>query len=73
MYESVFCNSNLLTQVSSLVFDDDGILYASNYGNPNGSIIKIDKNGNGTLLTNLGNQNIACIAYYNNYLYVSIL
>jgi hypothetical protein len=77
MSESVFCSSNLLTQVSSLVFDVNGILYASNFGNPNnyGSIIKIDKNGIGTLLTYLGNQPnnfISCLAYYNNYLYVSV-
>lgn len=69
----VFSNSNLLTQVSSLVFDDYGYLYASNfnvYGN--GTIIKIDKNGNGTLLTDLGNiYHISCITYYNNYLYAS--
>lgn len=54
MAERVFCNSNLLTQVSSLVFDNSGILYASNFGNTGGSIIKIDKNGNGTSLTNFG-------------------
>jgi hypothetical protein len=73
MAESVYCNSNLLTQVSSLVFDDNGILYASNFGNGAG-IIKIDINGNGTLLTDLGSSNnyISCLVYYNNYLYVSV-
>jgi len=75
MSQTIFCKSSLLREVSSLVFDDNGILYASNFGQPNyyGNIIKIDKNGNATELTNLGakqNNFISCIAYYNNYLYV---
>jgi len=69
---SVFCNSNLLTQISSLCFDDNGFLYASNFGN--GGIVKIDQSGNATLLTDLGTSSnyISCITHYDDYLYVSV-
>jgi len=66
-----YCVSNLLTQVSSLCFDPFDNLYATNFG-PTGNIIKIDKSGNGTVLTNFGTPlNGTCVIYYNNYLYAT--
>ena len=72
MTETTFCDSNLLTQVSSICFDDVGYLYAGNFGPspPTGNIIKIDNTGTGTLFASL-NIYINNIVYYNNYLYVS--
>lgn len=71
MPETVYSNSSLLTQVSSLIFDNVGILYASNYAP--GTIIKIYTNGDGYTLTNLGSSfYISCITYYNFHLYAAV-
>ena len=73
MPESVFCNSELLTQISSMCFDDNGNLYASNFGG--GGIIKIDSSGStSSLLTDLGTSDnyISGIVYNSGYLYASV-
>lgn len=73
MVQSIFCSSGLLTQVSSLVCDDDGNVYASNFTSNATNIIKIDTNGNATQLTanNNGNVNYVGMVYVNGYIYVT--
>lgn len=75
MVQSIFCSSNLLTQVSSLVCDDDGNVYASNFTSNATNIIKIDTNGNATQLTSSNifdyEVNHTGMVYVNGYLYVT--
>jgi len=77
MSESVFCNSPLLTQVSSIVFGADGTLFATNFGNLDSNVIKITSSGsNASILTTFGGSsgfNNTCITYYNNYLYLTAI
>lgn len=71
MTQTIFCNSNLLTQVSSLVFDDVGNLYATNFGAPTSNILKIDTLGNASTLVTADSGNYAGMVYVNEYLYVT--
>ena len=69
---SPFCNSELLTQMSGLVFDDNNNLYACNFGTPTSCIIKIDKHGNATQLTEqYTDRNFVSMVYLDNFLYVT--
>ena len=70
MSEIVFCNSNLLTQVSNLLYVD-GYIYASNFGTPTGSIVKIDLQGNATSLYVSNGILFTGMTYYNNNLYLT--
>ena len=56
---TTFCSSNLLTQISGLVFDDDHNLYACNFGTPTATIVQIDSHGVATSLIkhDLTNEN----------------
>jgi sugar lactone lactonase YvrE len=73
MSETTFCSSNLLTLVSSLVFDSDtGNLYAANFGNTTANIVKINSSGVASLLTQQYNdRNFSGMAYFNGFLYVT--
>ena len=61
-----------MTQISGLVFDDNNNLYACNFGTPTSCIIKIDKHGNATQLTEqYTDRNFVSMVYLDNFLYVT--
>jgi len=76
MAETTFCVDNLLTDVSSLSFDNNGYLYAGNFGSggsPN--VIQITPDGQtATIFASFSfafNENVLALYYLNNYLYVT--
>lgn len=69
---SVFCNSDLLTQVSGLVCDEHNNMYACNFGTPATCIIKIDTTGKATPLTQqYDDRNFVTMVYLDDFLYVT--
>lgn len=77
MDEKVFCNSNLLIQLSALVLDDYGYIYASNqviYSDPTGhNIIKIDNQGNANIFLSGSDSELGWICdmvYVSGYIYI---
>lgn len=69
---TTFCNSPLLTQISGLVYDEHQNLYACNFGTPTASIVKIDKHGHATLLTEqYSDRNFVTMVYLDDFLYVT--
>jgi hypothetical protein len=71
--QTVFCYSPLLTQVSGLVFDDHNNMYACNFGSPSAGIVKIDKHGQATPLTELysSDRNFVTMVHLDEFLYVT--
>ena len=71
--QTTFCDSQLLTQVSGLVYDKANNLYACNFGTPTSNIIKIDSHGKATLLTEqyTGDRNFVSMVYLDKFLYVT--
>ena len=79
MSEVVFCNSNFLNSISSMVFDNSGYLYACNFNSlyPESNVIKIDTNGNAIILATgfptpgFGYANVGCLCYLDGYIYAT--
>jgi len=71
MSQSIFCSSSLLTQVGCLLYVD-GSIYASNFGTPTGSIVKIDLDGNATLIYKASaGIYFSTMVYVNGYFYIT--
>lgn len=71
MSQSLFCSSSLLTQVGCLLYVD-GSIYASNFGTPTGSIVKIDLAGNATLIYKASaGIYFSTMVYVNGYFYIT--
>jgi sugar lactone lactonase YvrE len=71
--QETFCDSALLTQISGLACDEHDNIYACNFGTPSASIVKIDKHGNATLLTEPygSDRNFVSMVYLDKFLYVT--
>lgn len=68
-----FCNSLHLTQISALVYDENNNLYACNFGSPTASIIKINPDGEASVLINHegSDRNFVSMVYLKHFLYVT--